>query len=63
MIFISGNTDWGMHQKPGDLECMQEKFFENNYGTFIIKDAGHWVQQEQPQKTSATILKFYKELL
>ena len=26
-IFISGNADWGIFQKPGDLEKM-EKFFQ-----------------------------------
>ena len=47
----------GVYTKPGDLEYMQDKFFENNYGTFIIKQAGHWVQQEQPEKTSDAIFK------
>ena len=49
-IFISGSADWGMYQKPGDLEKMESIFFKNYYGRFIIKRAGHWVQQEQPNK-------------
>ena len=61
-IFISGSADWGMYQKPGDLEKMENVFLKNYYGRFIIKQAGHWVQQEQPNKTFDLILKFLKKL-
>lgn len=59
-IFIAGIADWGIYQKPGDLEKMEKKFFKNYYGTKIIEGAGHWVQQEQPEKTFKEIIKFYK---
>ena len=61
-IFISGSADWGMYQKPGDLEKMESIFFKNYFGRFIIKKAGHWVQQEQPNKTFELIMKFLKKL-
>ena len=61
-IFISGNADWGMYQKPGDLEKMEKVFLKNYYGRFIIKQAGHWVQQEQPNETFNLILKFLKKI-
>ncbi len=58
----SGRADWGMYQKPGDLEKMENVFLKNYYGRFIINKAGHWVQQEQPDKTFEIILKFLKKL-
>ncbi len=61
-IFISGSADWGMYQKPGDLEKMENIFLKNYYGRFIVKQAGHWVQQEQPSKTFDFIFKFLKKL-
>ena len=61
-IFISGSADWGMYQKPGDLEKMEKSFLKNYFGRFIIKQAGHWVQQEQPNKTFELIIKFFKKL-
>ena len=61
-IFISGSADWGMYQKPGELEKMENIFLKNYFGRFIIKKAGHWVQQEQPNKTFELIIKFLKKL-
>ncbi len=61
-IFISGSADWGMYQKPGDLEKMENVFLKNYFGRFIIKQAGHWVQQEQPYKTFELIIKFLNKL-
>lgn len=61
-IFISGGADWGIYQKPGDLKKMEKGFLKNYFGRFIIQNAGHWVQQEQPDKTFELIIKFYKKL-
>ena len=60
-IFISGKSDWGIYQKPGQLEDMK-KFFKKFHGIFLIKKAGHWVQQEQPEKTFQAMNKFYKSI-
>jgi pimeloyl-ACP methyl ester carboxylesterase len=44
--FIAGASDWGMHQKPGELEAMQA-LCARMLGVHTVPDAGHWVQQEQ----------------
>ncbi len=62
-IFISGIADWGTYQKPGELEKMETVFFSNFFGTKIIKNAGHWVQQENPKETHNEIIKFLKTLI
>ena len=41
---------------------MEKSFLKNYFGRFIIQNAGHWVQQEQPHKTFELIIKFYKKL-
>lgn len=46
--FISGKSDWGTYQKPGDLEAMETTACADYRGTHLIDGAGHWVQQEQP---------------
>ncbi|MAJ24413.1 MAG: alpha/beta hydrolase [Rickettsiales bacterium] len=61
-IFIAGKADWGIYQKPGDLEKMESRFFKNYYGTKLIVKAGHWVQQEQPLSTFKEIIHFYNIL-
>ena len=61
-VFISGSADWGMYQKPGDLEKMENVFLSNYFGRFIVKQAGHWVQQEQPKKTFELIMKFLNKI-
>ena len=61
-IFISGSADWGMYQKPGDLENMESLFLKNYFGKVIINKAGHWVQQEQPDKTFNALINFFKKI-
>ena len=57
-LYISGEKDWGMHQKPGALKKM-ESLCTNFKGIKIIKNAGHWVQQENPKDVIKVILNFY----
>ena len=61
VIFLAGTADWGVYQKPGQLENMK-KFFKKFFGFILIKKAGHWVQQEKPKETFQAIYNFYKEL-
>ena len=61
-IFISGSADWGIYQKPGDLENMESMFLKNYFGRVIIDKAGHWIQQEQPDKTFNAINNFFKKV-
>lgn len=59
-IFISGKSDWGPYQKAGDLEAMQGAACTRMAGCHFIEGAGHWVQQEQPQKVSELLLAFLR---
>lgn len=55
--FIAGARDWGLRQVPGALEAM-ELGAADWRGTALIEGAGHWVQQERPEETSAALLRF-----
>ena len=59
--FIGGKSDWGVFQRPGDLEDMQTKACTRMLGTHLVEGAGHWVQQEQPEKVSALLLEFLRQ--
>jgi pimeloyl-ACP methyl ester carboxylesterase len=56
--FIGGRSDWGVYQSPGRFEMMQETVCTKMMGAHLVKDAGHWVQQEQPEETNRLILEF-----
>lgn len=47
-IYIAGASDWGIYQKPGELEQMRDRLCTDFRGVELIAGAGHWVQQEQP---------------
>ena len=57
-LFIAGNKDWGIYQKPGDLEQMQNYACTNMRGCHLVEGAGHWVQQEQPNAVLKHLLPF-----
>jgi pimeloyl-ACP methyl ester carboxylesterase len=59
--FIAGASDWGVHQKPGELERMQTQACMDFRGTHLVQGAGHWVQQEQPERVCELLLKFFEE--
>jgi pimeloyl-ACP methyl ester carboxylesterase len=56
--FIAGASDWGIHQKPGDLGRMQREACTRMTDCHLIEGAGHWVQQEQPGQTAERLLAF-----
>jgi pimeloyl-ACP methyl ester carboxylesterase len=58
--FISGRSDWGIHQSPGALERMQKAACTNMKQIHLIEGAGHWVQQEQPDEVNRLLLQFLK---
>lgn len=60
-IFIGGEHDWGPYQNPGALENLETKLCEKYQGTHLIKNAGHWVQQEQPDATIQIIKSFIEK--
>ena len=58
-IFISGKSDWGVYQRPGAVETMQQSACTKMAGVHLLDGAGHWVQQEQP----AAVLQLMTEFL
>ncbi|HEY4204947.1 MAG TPA: alpha/beta hydrolase, partial [Xanthobacteraceae bacterium] len=56
--FIAGRQDWGIYQRPGAIEAMQSSACSNMLGCHLIEGAGHWVQQERPDKVNRLLLQF-----
>jgi len=61
-MFIAGKSDWGVYQRPGDVDRMQKSACTQMVGVHLLEGAGHWVQQEQPEKVSALLLEFLRKL-
>jgi len=59
--FISGKKDWGTYQRPGVFEAMQSSACTQMIGCHLVEDAGHWVQQEQPEEVTRLLLQFFKQ--
>ncbi|MGH7062962.1 MAG: alpha/beta fold hydrolase [Stellaceae bacterium] len=57
-LFIAGKSDWGTYQRPGSFERMRGTACTNMRGAHLLDGAGHWVQQEQPERVSALLLEF-----
>ncbi len=56
--FIAGASDWGVYQKPGAFEVMQQTACTQMTSCHLVEGAGHWVQQEQPQAVVDLLLAF-----
>ena len=54
--FIAGKGDWGVYQRPGNFERMQSTACTHFRGAHLIDGAGHWVQQEQPERVAALLV-------
>ena len=59
-MFVAGKSDWGTYQRPGNFERMQESACTRMLGCHLIEGAGHWVQQEQPERVSALLTEFLR---
>ena len=59
--YIAGAADWGIYQKPGELEKM-ETAHPRWMGTHIVPGAGHWLQQEQPGETARLLVEFFRHV-
>jgi len=57
-LFVAGRSDWGIYQKPGEFEAMQARGCTQLRGCHLIEGAGHWVQQEQPERTLTRLVPF-----
>jgi len=58
--FIAGRSDWGVYQVPGSFEKMQASACTHLTGCHLIDGAGHWVQQEQPERVSELLVAFLR---
>lgn len=56
--FIAGLKDWGVYQRPGDFQRMQDETCTDMRGCHVIDGAGHWVQQEKADEVSDILLNF-----
>jgi pimeloyl-ACP methyl ester carboxylesterase len=59
--FIAGSNDWGVYQRPGSFENMQHAVCTQFRAVHLIDGAGHWVQQEQPDDVSTSLIEFLKQ--
>jgi pimeloyl-ACP methyl ester carboxylesterase len=57
-MFVAGASDWGIQQVPGALEQMQNDACTHMEGCHLIEGAGHWVQQEKPERVAALLTGF-----
>ena len=60
-LFIAGRSDWGPYQTPGAAERMRSTSCTRMVGFHLVDGAGHWVQQEQPQKVSELLIAFLRD--
>ena len=56
--FIAGKSDWGTYQTPGAVDAMRNNACTRMVGFHLIDGAGHWVQQEQPEKVVELLAQF-----
>lgn len=59
-MFIAGARDWGIYQVPGAFERMQQTACTRMEQCHLIDGAGHWVQQEQPERVIERLLGFLR---
>jgi pimeloyl-ACP methyl ester carboxylesterase len=59
-MFVSGKSDWGVFQRAGSYEAMQKTACTKFVGTHLVDGAGHWVQQERPERVAQLLLEFLK---
>jgi pimeloyl-ACP methyl ester carboxylesterase len=60
-MFIGGRSDWGVYQTPGAAERMRATACSRMVGFHLVDGAGHWMQQEQPEKVSRLLLDFVRD--
>jgi pimeloyl-ACP methyl ester carboxylesterase len=59
--FIAGKSDWGVYQTPGAVDKMRTSACTHMAGFHLLDGAGHWVQQEQPERVSALLVQFLRD--
>ena len=57
---VSGVAEWGTYRKPGAVERMKTTPCSRMDAVHLVEGAGHWVQQEQPDRFNAVVLDFLR---
>ena len=57
-MFVAGASDWGVYQRAGRFERMQQEACTDLRGVHLLAGAGHWVQQEQAAAVSQLLIEF-----
>ena len=60
--FWAGQADWGVYQFPGAFDKMKAQVCEDMRFCEWLPNAGHWVQQEQPELVNQRLLRFLGSL-
>ena len=60
-LFIAGRSDWGIYQAPGAIDRMQNEVCTRMLGCHLVEGAGHWAQQEQPERVAELLLDFLRQ--
>jgi pimeloyl-ACP methyl ester carboxylesterase len=58
--YIAGARDWGIFRRPGAVEKMRAGACSRLEKFEIIENAGHWVQQEAPERVAEIVIEFLK---
>lgn len=58
-MFIAGRSDWAVHLIPGAFERMPLVCTGMEDSRFV-DDAGHWLQQEQPDAVTDLLVAFLR---
>ena len=61
-MFVAGRQDWGIYQKPGAIDRMKEEVCTSMDNMHLVDNAGHWVQQEQPEAVLNHLVSFLSEV-
>jgi len=56
--FIAGAADWGTYRKLCAVDRMRTTACSHMRGVHLVEGAGHWVQQEQPERFNTILSKF-----
>ena len=58
-VFVAGDKDWGRWQLPNVVDSLAEVCTQY-LGDTVVKGAGHWAQQERPEKLLQVLLEFWE---
>ncbi len=58
-MFIAGRSDWAAYLIPGAFERMPSVCTRIENCRFV-EDAGHWLQQEQPEAVTDLLVEFLR---